>query len=615
MGEWESIAGRLEELKAVLPDLAELPRIEPATVPQVLSRLAEAVESMGRRRIRDQIQMSSLQEIAESLLQSHDPEVILATLTLYLRQALDLDEVLLLRRLPRNGSCTGFHAARTPGGARSLGLMPWRPEWSQVLPLPGASWSRLSEGPQAGVLPGADAVAPTRSNQTLPPETCVDAGGAGQASDPGRYQIALPLGRSGRAPGGSHAPLALAPMPLGLLCLNPGPSPCEEGLQTDQVARLVEGILQTLCHREQMESEALFRRQLLRSMEDGVLAVDKDGTIVELNAAAGRLLGIQPEAALGRAVDLLSAIAPQLCRDLKSALEGKAGPFARELTLGTDPNPLRVKAASSPLRDEGGEADGVVVNLTDLTVLRAMEEKVHRLDRLAALGRFAAGVAHEIRNPLAGIGAGVEYLSGKLGPDAAVAEDLRFLRTEIGRLDRIVSDLLEYTRPRALDRQWFEAGALVGRVRMNLSPLTEERGVELIEEGENGLLLWADPDRLQQVLLNLVKNAIEVSQPGGQVRVGWSTRPSTEAGAARFWIKDEGGGMSDEEVARALEPFYTTKGNGTGLGLSLSNAIVEQHGGRLLLESKRGHGTTAHFEIPGAHIERSTEDAIVHSDR
>jgi two-component system sensor histidine kinase HydH len=293
-----------------------------------------------------------------------------------------------------------------------------------------------------------------------------------------------------------------------------------------------------------------------------------------------------------------------------------------------------------------------VVNLADLTAVRAMEEEIRRLDRLAALGRFAAGVAHEIRNPLAGIGAGVEYLGGRIGPEGQ--EDLRFLRSEIRRLDRIVSDMLDYTRPRPLEPQPLEAGSLLERVRQLLAPVAAGRQVDLaLEAGEDRLLVWADPERLEQVLLNLVKNAIEASPEGGRVRVSCEHRSrglrpgesllaasgfaAGEGGGApsaagpegglrgepskrgpppvRFRVADEGRGMAPAELARAFEPFFTTKGNGTGLGLALSHAIVEQHGGRLLLESAPGRGTVAVLELPGGVREGWEEDAVVHSHR
>jgi len=154
-------------------------------------------------------------------------------------------------------------------------------------------------------------------------------------------------------------------------------------------------------------------------------------------------------------------------------------------------------------------------------------------------------------------------------------------------------------------------------VALALAPVLSRRQVELETSGPDHLILWADPDRLEQVLINLAKNAAEASGPGGRVRLLWERRGTATGACAGvlFRVSDEGPGMVPEQCTRAFEPFYSTKGGGSGLGLSLSHAIVEQHGGRLLLESAPGRGTTALLELPPGGSERMGDDARVHSDR
>jgi signal transduction histidine kinase len=227
-------------------------------------------------------------------------------------------------------------------------------------------------------------------------------------------------------------------------------------------------------------------------------------------------------------------------------------------------------------------------------------------------------VAHEIRNPLAGIGAGVEYLGTRLDPAAPEQEDLRFVLAETQRLNRIVSELLDYAHPRPLHREPLEVGDLVPRVEHALEPHLASRSVRLECRGPLPLAILGDPDRVQQILLNLVKNAVEAAPGGSTVRLEWSAKGGEEAAEGnqvRFLIIDRGPGMTAEQQAQAFEPFYTTKATGTGLGLHMAQAIAEQHGGSLRLLSVPGEGTTAVLELPAARAEWEEEDAIVHSHR
>ncbi len=590
--DWTNIAGRLDELRAVLPELADLPDATPENAPTLLARLASGIEDLRRRSIRDQIQLVSMQEMTESLLRERDPDRVLERLAGYLRQVLDLEDVLLLRRRPRPDVWTAFYASWADELPRRIGRVPWQPQWIDLAVARSAWPEKVAfTPPPDGAVPGPWPPGAGGSEAS--------ATGRPEPADPHRYALVLLLGS-----------VSIPDRPLGILCLNPGAGLLEPW-NPAEIAHRIEGILEALWFREEMESEARFRHQLLESMGDGVLAVDPDGIVLELNEAAGKMLALTPSATVGRGVEALHESAPALRTWLRKALVRGKPPGPREFALRPGQE-VPVNVSVCGLRDEEGGFAGFVVNLTDLTSLRAMEQEIRRLDRLAALGRFAAGVAHEIRNPLAGIGAGVEFLSGRFGSDSPEQEDLRFLRTEIRRLDRIVSDMLDYTRPRPLDRQPCEAGALVSRVRQSLAPLLGSRTVELACEGPERLVLFADADRLEQVLLNLVKNAVEASPDGSAVHVRWDARPDHRV---RFRVEDRGPGMSAEERSRAFEPFFTTKGNGTGLGLSLSHAIVEQHGGRLLLESTAGRGTVAVLELPGIRPERWESDAVVHSDR
>lgn len=588
---WATAAERVEELKAVLPGLSGVPAPDSTSAPVVIIRLADALEALRRARIRDQIRVAGLQEFTESLLRQRDAAQVLEMLVRYLRQVFALEEILLLRRSPSNQGWTGFHVARGPGVTTRIDPFPWHTTWSEPL---------LRGDPAAG-----------RPEGLLPRES------------PARYALVIPLEGRGIEDG---QPRSLRPHPpgadgpIGVLALNAaaGDSP-ERDWTPLELARSVESILEILWHREEMETAASLRRQLLEGMQDGILAVDPQGEVVAGNAAAARLLGLERAGDRLVTSEDLQATAPALCELLSAALSRGEAPPPRELALGPRDAPAPVRVAVSGLRDDGGGFRGLVVNLTDFTGIRSMEEEIRRLDRLAAIGRFAAGMAHEIRNPLAGIGAGVEFLAARLGDSPADREDLRLLRAEIRRLDRIVSELLDYTRPRPLLPRPVLCAELAARVTLSLAPLASQAGVRLATGGPGELEVWADPDRAAQVLINLARNAVEASPAGGQVTFSWSEESAGALAAGRggvaFRVHDEGPGLSPTDLARAFEPFYTTKSSGTGLGLALCHSLVEQHHGKLTLNSAPGEGTTAIAVFPPRDAETVRSDVFVHSDR
>lgn len=562
---WSGVREQLDELRSVLPSLSDLPEVSPENAPCLLSALAETTEQLRRRVLRDRILRASLQELMGALLQSRDPESTLQTVAAYLRQILSVDEVLLVRSLgPGPARWIGYFIDRSNRPER-IDLVDWP---SELFPS-----SKETNGEARGV-EGAP------------------------RSDPARYSTVLRLPENGGEP---------ETTPIGYLCLN-GVAATDEDWSPQELGRRVAGMLQTLQHREEIERADRFRRQLLDAMQDGLIALDLDGKITEANAGAARLLDTPPLRGLS-----LEALPPELgtlVSHLRQALRRRT-PSTREVTLTRAGRRLHLNVGISELFDRHGQFRGIVVNIGDLSQIRRMEEEIDRLDRLAALGRFAAGVAHEVRNPLAGIGAGVEYLARHFEPDAAEQQDVQFVLGEVQRLNHIVSDLLDYTQPRPLDLQPIRVEDLAQKVRSALGPFARERDVRLETNGP-GTVLEVDSARLEQVLLNLVRNAIEASPPGGRVDLTWDRRHGNQP--FRFLIEDDGPGLSEEAIRRAFEPFFTTKGNGTGLGLYLSHAIVEQHRGRLVLGNRPGRGASISIELPESEPERMHENAVLHLD-
>jgi PAS domain S-box-containing protein len=315
-----------------------------------------------------------------------------------------------------------------------------------------------------------------------------------------------------------------------------------------------------------------------------------------MNRTAQDLLGFDEATAVG--LDAGTLLGDDADEQIAHTLSTGRPAVGRELMLRTASGaPLPVRLTTSRLRDEQDHAYGVLATFLDLTPLRAAEERARQMDQLAALGRFTSSVAHEIRNPLTGIGMGVSRLAKALADRPAEAEDLEFVRNEIKRLDRIVQQLFDVTHPRKLDLAPRPLEDTVRRAERSLEALFEEKDLRVDCEVEPGLPPAPhDSDQMQQVFINLLKNAAEASPRGAHVRVKLARGRS--GGAVLASVSDAGSGIDAKTRQTLFEPFFTTKPKGTGLGLYVTHEIVKRHGGTLAVESEPGHGATFTLELP-----------------
>jgi two-component system sensor histidine kinase PilS (NtrC family) len=249
----------------------------------------------------------------------------------------------------------------------------------------------------------------------------------------------------------------------------------------------------------------------------------------------------------------------------------------------------------SPLRDRRDQVIGRVINFQDLTELRRLELHAQRAERLATVGQLAAGVAHEIRNPLASISGSIELL--RQSPQTS--EDDRTLMAivhrEIQRLNVLIGDLLDYANPRPSQPVDFDLGSLVEETLRVARSEPAFADIELATDIEQPLPINADPAKLRQVVWNLVRNAGEAAADGGKhVRV--EARRGGDAVTLVF--ADDGPGIPKKVVARIFDPFVTTKQRGTGLGLATSHAVISEHGGRIDVETETGTGTKMIVTLP-----------------
>ncbi|GAB4447734.1 MAG: hypothetical protein OHK0015_52060 [Chloroflexi bacterium OHK40] len=259
-------------------------------------------------------------------------------------------------------------------------------------------------------------------------------------------------------------------------------------------------------------------------------------------------------------------------------------------TLEQGSRPLGVYVA--PFRD-GDPADRVYV-LEDQTERRALEAQLRRNDRLASVGQLAAGVAHEVRNPLAIVRATAQLLAAQAGADASFQRYTQVLTSEADRIERLISDLLKYARPRPPMPTFLDLGHFLETSAQQVRPYAAQHGVTIVVTSRAGTLFHADEAQLGQALLNLLLNAIQASNSGSVVQL----LGEQSADATTIAVIDQGRGMPPADLERACDPFFTTRPDGTGLGLPLVAAVVQEHGGKLELTSVVGQGTRVTVTLP-----------------
>jgi signal transduction histidine kinase len=225
---------------------------------------------------------------------------------------------------------------------------------------------------------------------------------------------------------------------------------------------------------------------------------------------------------------------------------------------------------------------------------RQADESLRRAERLKTLGEMAAGMAHEVKNPLAAIRSSAQILRDRT--EGKEAELAGIVVSEVDRLDKVVKDFLEYARPARLEREPVRLTQVLESCMELLAPVVREHSVTINRKWPAGeTAVGGDPNQLRQAFLNLMLNAIQAIPPGGfiELAVKQSGRET------RVVVHDNGPGIPADKLRHVFEPFFTTKAGGTGLGLAIAQRIVAEHGGRLLLESETGKGTTATVILPG----------------
>ncbi len=333
-----------------------------------------------------------------------------------------------------------------------------------------------------------------------------------------------------------------------------------------------------------------FNKYIIESMPSGVFTTDLNKRIITFNSSAQDITKMSAADVTGRSVD---EVFPFL-HDIWEQTQRTEGDMERDGIM------FPVGMRLSPLKDSAGSSIGMIGVFQDLTELKAMEAEVKRKEKWAFIGELSASIAHELRNPLASLKGSMEMLRDKKVPEEHADQLMKIALSEMDRLNGIITDFLLYARPQVINKNPFDLNQSLRDV-ITLLQGSEKfpENVDLKIELDGELMVTGDAKKLQQVFWNLCLNAVDAVSDGGKVRVYTGRHDDM----AEISFEDTGVGIGFEEIEDIFYPFFTTKEEGTGLGLAVAQKIIEDHGGKIGVESGgKGKGSTFRILLPIGNI-------------
>lgn len=347
-----------------------------------------------------------------------------------------------------------------------------------------------------------------------------------------------------------------------------------------------------------LASLRVLHERIIESIRSGLITTDLEGQIFTFNAAAAEITGHSADSIRGRSLyDFFGDIHDAIDISLNAVNAGEQPPRFEADLLTPDGFAVRIGYGVTQLLSESNEATGLIITFQDLTEIRSMEDSVRRKDRLAAVGRVAAGLAHEIRNPLGAMRGAIQVLESTTPKGSVHSELMDIILKESDRLNSIITNFLSYARPAASD---FMATDVAEAIRETFKLLKHSPDVtgehQLVDDsGSETVIIAADRSQLKQIFWNLARNAIQAMPDGGTLRVGLESIPNNRV---RITFADTGKGMTSAQVEQLFEPFSASTSGGTGLGLSIVYQIVRDHNGVINVRSLEGKSTTITIELP-----------------
>jgi PAS domain S-box-containing protein len=363
-----------------------------------------------------------------------------------------------------------------------------------------------------------------------------------------------------------------------------------------------------------------FGLKLLSSLRCGILSVDLQLRITAINEIAIRIFELKDQNYVGRSIEDVLSEQPQLLQTLNDAYQMKNLPSRAELDLQIrDGKNRTVGYTISFIKDEAGNIEGISLFFKDLTLVEQLNEQEKLKDRLAALGQMAAGLAHEIRNPLAAIELTASLIKRKMNDQPTHTSQLESIQSEVRKLNKIVTDCLEFVRPVKVSPEKVNLHSLLDESLANAFSTVDRQDIQIHRSYRETPAVPIDYNQMKQVLVNILVNAIQslgvrrqlsiscgpsslFQRTGSYVNGRFSEKNlSRQVDLAPYvWVKiqDTGEGIPEELLSKIFYPFFTTKEKGSGIGLAIAQKIIDSHHGSIDVESEVGLGTTFTIKLP-----------------
>jgi len=361
-----------------------------------------------------------------------------------------------------------------------------------------------------------------------------------------------------------------------------------------------------------------FNEDILRNVTSGIITVDRTGQITSLNPSAERILDYHFMLQGGCSEPRTPPCLRETLLDLEDTLKNGRNVQNKELAIvRTNEEPAFVEINTSLLSSKTGKVFGAIADIRDITQRKRMEEVMLRVEKLASLGELSAGMAHEIRNPLAGMKTSVQVLARRV-TQPEYRELLKGIESEINRLDRIVGDLLRFSRPAAPVFESLDIGRVLEQLLELMSEKIKIHGIAVEKRFDPKTPdVFVDREQIRQVFLNLMLNSIKAMASSGLLTI--EVAPATErpedwgqshrmknmllSRYVKVMFADTGHGISSEHLQKIFDPFFSTDPKGTGLGLSIVHKLIDENNGRIVIESVKDEGTRAILLLPAAREE------------
>jgi len=356
-----------------------------------------------------------------------------------------------------------------------------------------------------------------------------------------------------------------------------------------------------------LEKVYQFHKGIVQSISSGLITLDSDGNITFINSAALHLLDYEYQELVGKPVRNLFADDREAEKVLDALLNKNRMFESRETNLiGRTKKLIPIGFTTTLLSSGDSVYDGVIISFRDLTNLHHYRLQIERIDRLTTLGEVSAGIAHEIRNPLAGIKTSAQVLEESFSPGDHRSQLVARIVKEIDRSNELLKKFFNFAKPGKPRQEFVALDTLIEGVYLLLSSKMRKKEIVLEKNIESNIPdIYVDENQIEQVLINLFLNSLDAMDKGGSIIVNLRLVENeaekvldNASKAVELDIKDTGCGIESDNLERIFNPFFTTKNDGVGLGLSISSRLIEENSGRILVESEKNQGTRFKIYFP-----------------